>query len=91
MPDRAALVTGGSSGIGLAVAGMLASEGYGLTIAGRRPDKLAAAAAELRAGGAEVEEVAGNLADEDTVKQIVAAHEQRFGRLSASGPGAVKG
>ena len=44
MADRAALVTGASSGIGLAIAEMLGQEGYGLTVAARRPDKLAAAA-----------------------------------------------
>ena len=41
MPDRAALVTGASSGIGLAIARMLGEEGYGLTVAARRPEKLA--------------------------------------------------
>ena len=41
MSDRAALVTGASSGIGLAIAEMLGREGYGLTVAARRPDKLA--------------------------------------------------
>ena len=40
MPDRAALVTGASSGIGLAIADMLGEEGYALTVAARRPDKL---------------------------------------------------
>ena len=81
MPPRAAIVTGASSGIGLAVARMLGEEGYGLTVAARRPDKLAAAAEELRGAGLEVEEVAGNMADEDTIKGVVAAHEKRFGRL----------
>jgi NAD(P)-dependent dehydrogenase (short-subunit alcohol dehydrogenase family) len=81
MPDRAALVTGASSGIGLAIAEMLGREGYGLTVAARRPDKLAEAAAGLRAQGFEVEEVAGNMADEDAVKAVVAAHEARHGRL----------
>ena len=38
MPDRVALVTGASSGIGLAIAGMLGEEGYGLTVAARRPE-----------------------------------------------------
>ena len=65
MPDRAAIVTGASSGIGLAIAHMLGEEGHGLTVAARRPDKLAAAAEELRGAGYEVEEVAGNMADED--------------------------
>src|SRR5918994_1854180 len=81
MPDRAALVTGASSGIGLAIAEMLGREGYGLTVAARRPDKLAEAAAGLRAQGFEVEEVAGNMADEDAVKAVVAAHQARHGRL----------
>src|SRR5215212_8537801 len=81
MPDRAAIVTGASSGIGLAVARMLGEEGYALTVAARRPDKLAGAAEELRGAGLEVEEVAGNMADEETIKGVVAAHERRFGRL----------
>ena len=51
MPDRAALVTGASSGIGLAIADLLGQEGYALTVAARRPDKLSAAAEELRGKG----------------------------------------
>src|SRR5438067_310175 len=39
MAERAAIVTGGSSGIGLAIAEMLGEEGYGLTVAARRPEK----------------------------------------------------
>jgi NAD(P)-dependent dehydrogenase (short-subunit alcohol dehydrogenase family) len=35
MPDRAALITGASSGIGLAIAHMLGEEGHGLTVAAR--------------------------------------------------------
>ncbi|HZB76408.1 MAG TPA: SDR family oxidoreductase [Solirubrobacteraceae bacterium] len=81
MPDRAALVTGASSGIGLAIAQMLGEEGYGLTVAARRPEKLAEAAASLRDRGYAVEEVAANMADEDAVKAVVAAHEARHGRL----------
>jgi NAD(P)-dependent dehydrogenase (short-subunit alcohol dehydrogenase family) len=81
MPPRAALITGGSSGIGLAIAHVLGEEGHALTVAARRPDKLAGAAAELRDAGYEVEEVAANLIDEAAVQQVVAAHRERFGRL----------
>ncbi len=81
MPDRAAIVTGASSGIGLAIARMLGEEGYGITAAARRPDKLSAAAEELRGAGLEVEEVAGNMADEADIQRVVAAHRERFGRL----------
>jgi NAD(P)-dependent dehydrogenase (short-subunit alcohol dehydrogenase family) len=81
MPERAALVTGASSGIGLAIADLLGQEGYGLTVAARRPDKLTAAADELRGKGYEVEEVAANLTAEEDVQRVVAAHRERFGRL----------
>jgi NAD(P)-dependent dehydrogenase (short-subunit alcohol dehydrogenase family) len=81
MPDRAALVTGASSGIGLAIADLLGQEGYALTVAARRPEKLTAAADELRGKGYELEEVAANLTDEADVQRVVAAHKDRFGRL----------
>jgi NAD(P)-dependent dehydrogenase (short-subunit alcohol dehydrogenase family) len=81
MPDRAALVTGASSGIGLAIADLLGQEGYAMTVAARRPDKLSAAVEELRGKGYEVEEVAANLTAEEDVQRVVAAHRERFGRL----------
>jgi NAD(P)-dependent dehydrogenase (short-subunit alcohol dehydrogenase family) len=81
MADRAAIVTGGSSGIGLAIARMLGDEGYGVTVAARRPDKLEAAAKELAAGGREVQHVAGDMSSEDAVREVVRAHRDRFGRL----------
>lgn len=81
MAQRAAIVTGASSGIGLAIAHVLGQEGYGLTIAARRPDKLEAAAEELRADGCDVEVVAGPLSEEDGVRAVVEAHRARYGRL----------
>ncbi|GAC1434829.1 MAG: SDR family oxidoreductase [Solirubrobacteraceae bacterium] len=81
MADRAALVTGASSGIGLAIARMLGEEGFGVTMAARRPDKLAAAAETLRAEGLEVHDVAGALGEESEIQKVVAAHRDRFGRL----------
>jgi NAD(P)-dependent dehydrogenase (short-subunit alcohol dehydrogenase family) len=81
MAERAAIVTGGSSGIGLAIARMLIQEGYGVTIASRRPEKLEAAARELSAEGGEIAHVAGNMASEEVISEVVAAHRERFGRL----------
>jgi NAD(P)-dependent dehydrogenase (short-subunit alcohol dehydrogenase family) len=81
MPERAAIVTGASSGIGLAIAEVLGETGHGLTVAARRPEKLETAAQALRRAGHEVEAVAGNMADEADVRRVVAAHRERFGRL----------
>ena len=80
MPDRAAIVTGASSGIGLAVAKMLAEEGYGVTMAARRPDKLRAATDELKRLGLDVQDVAGNLGDEDDIRTVVEIHRERYKR-----------
>ena len=81
MADRAAIVTGGSSGIGLAIARMLGEEGHGLTVAARRPEKLEQAAEGLRAEGFDVNAVSGNLGDEAVVREVVRSHRERFGRL----------
>ena len=51
MAERSALITGASSGIGLAIARALGDEGYSLTVAARRPEKLEKAAEGLRERG----------------------------------------
>jgi NAD(P)-dependent dehydrogenase (short-subunit alcohol dehydrogenase family) len=79
--ERAAIVTGASSGIGLAIAKVLADEGYAVTMAARRPEKLEAAVAELKNGGLEVQGVAASLAEEAEVQKVVGAHRERYGRL----------
>ena len=71
-----ALVTGGSSGIGLAIARMLAAEGYDLTLASRTPAKIKAAAAELGAHA-----VAVDVGKEEGCIRAVAEHRDRFGGL----------
>jgi NAD(P)-dependent dehydrogenase (short-subunit alcohol dehydrogenase family) len=82
MAERAAIVTGASSGIGLAVAKVLGEEGYGVTMAARRADKLEAAVAGLVAEGLDdVQGVAANVADEGAIQNIVEAHRERYGRL----------
>ncbi len=78
---RAALITGGSSGIGLAIARALGRDGYGVTLSARRPEKLDSAAQTLADEGIEAHSVAANMADEDDIKKVVAGHRERFGRL----------
>jgi len=74
--ERAALVTGGSSGIGLAIARMLRDEGYELTLASRRPERVQAAAEELGAVA-----VAADVGNAEDCRRLVAEHRERFGRI----------
>src|SRR5438270_2156927 len=78
---RAAIVTGASSGIGLAIAKVLGEEGYAMTVAARRPEKLDAAAQGLIDAGFDVQAIAANVADEAEIRRVVDAHRERYGRL----------
>jgi NAD(P)-dependent dehydrogenase (short-subunit alcohol dehydrogenase family) len=71
-----ALVTGGSSGIGLAIARMLRGEGYDVTLASRTREKVEAAAAELGAHA-----VTANMGAEEDCIRAVAEHGERFGGM----------
>ena len=71
-----ALVTGGSSGIGLAIGRMLREDGFALTLAARNVERLEAAAAELDA-----ESLAVDVRDEEACASLVAAHVERHGGL----------
>lgn len=81
MAEKTALVTGASSGIGLAVARTLGEEGFALTIAARRAEKLAGAAEELRALGFEVEAIAADMQAEEDIVKVAQAHRDAHGRL----------
>jgi NAD(P)-dependent dehydrogenase (short-subunit alcohol dehydrogenase family) len=81
MAQRAAIVTGASSGIGLAIARMLGEEGFGITMASRRAEKLEGAVAELSGEGFDVHGVAANVADEAEIQKVTEAHRERYGRL----------
>src|SRR5215208_41880 len=81
VPTRAAIVTGASRGIGRAIAQALAEEGHALTITARKPESLEDTAATFRDKGYEIEAVAGNIADEATITEVVRRHRERFGRL----------
>ena len=71
-----ALVTGGSSGIGLAIARMLRDEGFDLTLASRTKAKIDAAAAALGAHA-----IAADVGNEEDCVRAVAEHKERFGGM----------
>jgi NAD(P)-dependent dehydrogenase (short-subunit alcohol dehydrogenase family) len=73
---KSALVTGGSSGIGLAIARVLHGEGYALTLAARKPERLEAAAAELDAHAVSID-----VRSEEDCARLVAEHAERYGGL----------
>ena len=81
MAERAAIVTGASSGIGLAIARVLGEEGLGVTMAARRPEKLEGAVKELEGAGFDVFGVAANVANEGDIQNVVNTHRDRYGRL----------
>jgi len=81
MPQRAAIVTGASSGIGLALAHLLGEEGHALTIASRRAEKLESARSGLQEAGFDVQAVVADVGDEEAIRRVVAAHRERHDRL----------
>ncbi|MCE3550019.1 SDR family oxidoreductase [Pseudonocardia sp. RS11V-5] len=81
LAGRAALVTGASRGIGLAVAAELLSRGASVTITGRKQPDLEAAAAELGAPD-RVLTVAGNAGDPVHREEAVARTVEAFGNVA---------
>jgi NAD(P)-dependent dehydrogenase (short-subunit alcohol dehydrogenase family) len=77
---KTALVTGGGSGIGLAVARSFLREGARVLIAGRSEDKLARAAEGLKAGERLLYHAA-DVADPEQVRRLVEEATRRLGRI----------
>jgi NAD(P)-dependent dehydrogenase (short-subunit alcohol dehydrogenase family) len=73
---RSALVTGGSRGIGLAIASMLGEEGFALTLAARNAERVEAVAEELSALA-----VTADVSREEECERAVAEHVERHGGL----------
>ena len=71
-----ALITGGSSGIGLAIARMLRDEGFALTLASRTAEKVEAAAADLAAHA-----IAADVSKPEECARVVEEHVAREGGL----------
>ena len=74
--ERAALITGGSSGIGLAIGRTLREDGFQLTLASRTREKVESAAEQLDALA-----VTADVSDEADCRRLVDEHRTRYGRL----------
>jgi 3-oxoacyl-[acyl-carrier protein] reductase len=81
LAGKVAVVTGGSRGIGLAIAGWLAERGASVVVSGRDADRLQAAVKELEAHGAPVLGVAADAARREDADRLVDVTRERFSRL----------
>ncbi len=82
LTGRVALVTGGSKGLGKAMATIFARAGAGVVISARHEDELAAAAAEIGdAGGARVECVVADMTRRDDVRRLAEAAVAALGKV----------
>ena len=79
--DRAVIVTGASSGIGLAVARALIADGRGVALAARRAERLEELALEL---GERALAVPTDVSDRGQVQRLVERTAERFGRIDAA-------
>lgn len=79
--DRVAIVTGGSRGLGLAIARGFAAAGAAVVVASRSADACATAAAEIRAEGGDASGVACHMGRPDDVDALVAETLDRYGRI----------
>ena len=78
---RSVVVTGGSRGLGLAIARRFAAEGAKLTIFARDRDEVERAAVDLRGRGAEVEAFTADVTDEADARRAIDRAVERFGRI----------
>ncbi|MCC7025021.1 MAG: SDR family oxidoreductase [Thermomicrobiales bacterium] len=79
--DKVSVITGAAFGIGRATALRFAEEGAQLVVTDIQEEPLRALVEELRAGGAEVEAVVGDVSREEDARRMIAAAIDRFGRL----------
>lgn len=80
-PVKTALITGGGSGIGLALAKAFAQTGYSVVITGRNQDRLRAAAKRLEASNVEIVPIQCDVRDPASVERLLAQVRQKYSSL----------
>jgi NADP-dependent 3-hydroxy acid dehydrogenase YdfG len=79
--DRVAWVTGGSAGIGLAIARMLVETGYTVVISARNEEALRTACADLGQAGGKADHVVANVEHRNEVDEACRIILDRYGRI----------
>src|SRR5437868_3554396 len=79
--NKVAIVTGGSSGLGKAIARALVEQGGRIVIVARNAEKLNAAAAEIEKAGSQIVPLSADITRDDDVSRIIEQTIRRFGRI----------
>ena len=81
LQGRSVLITGGSRGLGLALAGQLLAQGARVAICGRDPNSLERASESLAGAGPGLLSLTADVTDRDSVRETIQAVRQCFGRV----------